>query len=91
MKYKVVKLEADSDGIVDIPDRCIPMRYDIMTIYEAGSGMKSFRELTVLQPVEGNEQCSVCHKMTTTLKVGIDSICMTCIDKMYEKVKGSHK
>lgn len=55
MKYKIGKLIFDKDGNVDVPDGCIPLKYNVLVTpggpdKEQHTGIK--RILLVLEPVK---------------------------------------
>lgn len=94
MKYKITKLEIDSDEIVDIPDDCIPIKYNVKFVQTTGHGTQYVRELIILQPIKegkcGEEQCSFCKDRMTRDKIGIRPICPMCLTMIYKMAKKSH-
>ena len=86
------------DEIIDIPDGCIPIEYNVKLIQTPGRttvpGTQCVRELMILQPIkEGKgkeEQCSFCNNRMTRDKIGIRPICQICLTIMYKMTKESH-
>lgn len=98
MKYKIIKLNIGPDEIVDIPDDCIPIEYNVKIVQTAGYGTQCVpqyvRELLILQPIKegkgGEEQCSFCKDRMTKDKIGIRPICPMCLTIIYKMAKKSH-
>lgn len=55
MKYKIKKLMLDKDGNVDMPDGCIPLKYNVLftpSSSDKGQSIEAKRILLVLEPVK---------------------------------------
>jgi hypothetical protein len=104
MKYKV-KILKIRDRSIDIPEGCIPIKYDVAMerspfCHGTDRPLPSFvRTLTILEPIENieniedkeMEECFFCEKNLTRDKVGIRPICSICLSEVYGLAKESHK
>lgn len=105
MKYKVEILKVN-DGIVDIPNGCIPIKYDYSYVKRKRDPIPLIvKTLVVLKPInellemnveeektkDEKEICSFCVINYTRDKIGIRPICANCLAELYGKAKESHK
>lgn len=100
MKYKVEILKIGSDKSIDIPEGCIPIKYDC-SLERRDPSVSLVRTLTILRPIENIEEkkieeeiekkCFFCEENLTRDKIGIRPICAICLGKLYGMTRESHK
>ena len=100
MKYKVETLKIGNDRSIDIPEGCVPIKYDC-SIERRNPSVSLVRTLTILKPIENIEEkkieeeiekkCFFCEKNLTRDKVGIMPICPICLGELYGLARESHK
>lgn len=102
MMYKIKKLKVESDESVDIPEGCIPMKYQTCVVTKSSGGKYGpVRELLVLEPIKeeksGDEKkdreeiCFFCEREKTRDIIGIRPICVKCLTIIYMKAKEAHR
>lgn len=99
MRYKVEILKIGNDKSIDVPEECIPIKYDCSI--ERRDPLPSFiRTLTILRPInvedkkieeEIEKKCFFCEKNLTRDKVGTRPICPICLSELYALARKSHK
>lgn len=101
MKYKIETLKIRNDKSIDIPDGCIPIKYDY-SIEKRDPSVSLVRTITVLMPIKEEKEknidekctekkCFFCEKKHTRDKIGIRPICAICLGELYGMAKESHK
>lgn len=94
LKYKVETLKVGKDKSVDIPDGCIPIKYDC-SLEKRDPIVSLVMRVTVLMPIveekHKEEKCFFCNENFTIDKIGIRPICAICLGELYGMARESHK